>query len=86
VSIIGVCGHDIKKIQGQVSRAQGLSQEDVLTEPSGEHFNKPGHGVHHMRGLVLEKVCSKDPYILKAREHKYIQKLDSFRNGLKKEA
>ena len=27
-----------------------------------------------MRGLALEKVRSKDPYILKAREHMYIKK------------
>ena len=42
---------------------------DVFTEPSGEHFNKPGHGVHHLKGQVIEMVRGNDPYILKEREH-----------------
>ena len=60
-------------------------QRDVFTEPSGEHFNKQGHGVHHLKGQVIERVRSNDPYILKAREHMYIQKFDKFRNGLNQE-
>ena len=38
-----------------------------------------------MKGLILERVKDKDPYILKAREHMYIRKFDTFRNGLNRE-
>ena len=79
-------GMTSRKFKDRLAEHRDYPKRDVLTEPSGEHFNKPGHGVHHMRGLALEKVRSKDPYILKAREHMYIQKLDTFRNGLNKEA
>jgi hypothetical protein len=75
-----------RKFKDRLAEHRGYPKRDVLAEPSGDHFNKPGHGVHHMRGLALEKVRNKDPYILKAREHMYIQKLDTFRNGLNKEA
>ena len=54
---------------------QDYPKRDVLTEPSGEHFNQPGHGVHHLRGQAIEKVRNKDPYVLKAREHMLIQNL-----------
>ena len=51
-------------------------KREVLTEPAGDHFiNTPGHSVSDLRGCVLEKV----------REHFYIQKFDSYRNGLNKE-
>ena len=50
-----------------------------------QHFNIPGHSVADIEGIVLEKVRSEDPFILKTREHYYIQKFDSFRNGLNKE-
>ena len=51
-----------------------------------------GHGVHYLKllinylkGQVIEKVRSKVTYILKAREHMYIQKCDHFQNGLNQE-
>ena len=58
----------------------------MLTEPSGEHFNLPGHTVADLEGLVLEQVKDKDPFVLKVREHMMIQRFDSFRNGLNKES
>ena len=60
-------------------------KRDVLTEPSGEHFNTRGHSVADLKGQVLEKVRSVDPYILRAREAMLIKKFDSFRHGLNKE-
>ena len=56
-----------------------------LETPSGYHFNQPGHDVSHFAGLVLEKVKSSDPFVLRAREFLHIQKFDSYRNGLNKE-
>ena len=60
-------------------------KRDVLTEPSWEHFSQKGHSVADLNGQVLEKVRSKDPFILKARESFLIKKFDTFRNGLNKE-
>ena len=56
-----------------------------LETPSGFHFNQPGHDVSHFAGLVLEKVKSNDPFVLRAREFLLIQKFDVYRNGLNKE-
>ena len=28
----------------------------IVSEPSGEHFSKPGHIVAHLKGQVLEKL------------------------------
>ena len=53
-----------------------------LDTPSGGHFNQQGHELSHLGGLVLEHVKSSDPFVLRAREFLYIQKFDTFRNGL----
>ena len=57
----------------------------VLETPSGHHFNQSGHDLSHLAGLVLEAVKSSDPFVLRAREFLFIQKFDTFRNGLNKE-
>ena len=56
-----------------------------LDKSSGYHFNKAGHNLSHLAGLVLEHVKSDDQFVLRAREYLYIQKFDSYRNGLNME-
>ena len=50
---------------------------DITVQPSGEHFTKLGHSVHDLEGLVIEKVHSKDPFVLQARESQIIRNFDS---------
>ena len=57
----------------------------ILDKPSGFHLNQPGHDLSHLSGLVLEQVRSEDPFVLRAREFLFIQKFDTYRNGLNKE-
>ena len=64
---------------------QYYAKSENVFQPSGEHFNKPGHSLHDMRGLVLEQVRNKDPFVLKARETLLIQKFNTFNQGLNKE-
>ena len=52
-----------------------------LETPSGFHFNQPGHFAR----LVLEKVKSSNPFVLRVREFLHIQKFDGYRNRLNKE-
>ena len=54
----------------------------TLDKPSGWHFNQQGHELSHLAGLILEHVKSSDPFVLRAREYLFIQKFDTFRNGL----
>ena len=41
-----------------------------MDEPSAQHFCQAGHSAHDLVPLGLEHVMSKDPFILKAREHR----------------
>ena len=56
-----------------------------VDKSSGYHFNKSGHNLSHLAGLVLEHVKSDDAFVLRAREYLYIQKFDCYRNGLNME-
>ena len=56
-----------------------------MDEPSAQHFCQAGHNGHDLVALGLEQVRSKDPFVLRAREHLLIKKFDSFRNGLNQE-
>ena len=78
-------GLSSRKFQTRFSEHLGYIKSDKFTEPSGEHFNLPGHSLHDIEGLVLEKVRSSDPFVLRARETLLIQNFDCYRNGLNKE-
>ena len=75
----------MNSFQKRFSDHRDYVKRGVTNEPSGEHFSSTGHDVSHMKGLVLEKVRDQDPYVLKAREHMYIKKFDTFRHGLNRE-
>ena len=79
---VGMTSRQFKKRMGE---HRDYVKRDVLTEPAGEHFNQRGHTVADLKGQVIEKVRSKDPFIIRARESMLIQKFDSFRQGLNKE-
>ena len=42
-------------------------------QPTGEHFNLPGHELFHLKASVLEKVWDLVRSLLKVRESKYIR-------------
>ena len=78
-------GKTTRTFKDRLAEHRDYPKRDVTSEPSGKHFTLPGHNVSQLKGLVLEKVRSKDPYVLKAREHFFIQKFDTFRHGLNQE-
>ena len=42
-------------------------------QPTGEHFNLPGHELYHLKVSVLEKVWDHGRSLLEVRESKYIR-------------
>ena len=79
------CGMTKRKFSVRMSEHRDYAKFHKTEEPSGSHFNNPGHSFHNIQGLAIEQVRSKDPFILKARENWLIKKFDCYRNGLNKE-
>ena len=78
-------GMSSRKFQTRFSEHLGYIKSEKCSEPSGEHFNLPGHKLSDIEGMVLEQVFSDNPYILRAREALMIQKFDAFKFGLNQE-
>ena len=74
-----------RTFQARMSEHRDYPKRDVTTEPSGMHFTQRGHNVSDLKGLVLEEIKSKDPFVLRARENMLIKKFDTFRHGLNNE-
>ena len=77
-------GLTTRTFKARISEHKQYVRSKLLDKPSGFHFNQPGHDLSHFSALVLEKVKSPDPFVLRAREFLYIQKFDTYRNGLNK--
>ena len=46
-------------------------------DPTGQHFNLPGHNISHMEISILEKVYSQSRAVREARESFYIQEFQT---------
>ncbi len=78
-------GRTKRQFKTRLGEHLGYIGNENSEEPSRLHFSLPGHNKHHLQGLGIKQVRSKDPFVIKAREHKYIQLFDSFRRGLNQE-
>ena len=78
-------GRTKRQFKTRLGEHLGYIGNENSEEPSRLHFSLPGHNKHHLIGLGIEQVRSEDPFIIKAREHKYIQLFDSYRRGLNQE-
>ena len=78
-------GLTTRPFRNRLSEHKQYVRSEMLDKPREFHFNPAGHSLSHLSGLVLEHVRSSDPFVLKAREFYYIQKFDTYNNGLNKE-
>jgi hypothetical protein len=63
----------------------GYVRNKQLHKATGEHFNLPGHQIHHMKFTMLEQVKSPDPLYGREREKLLIRKFNTFYDGINKE-
>ena len=69
--------------RGYVNNYENHLREGKRTEPTGEHFNKPGHsGVSDMKFQIIEKLFSNNRVMRKTRESMYIKEFHSEHNGI----
>ena len=76
---IGETKFDLKT---RISQHLGYINTKKLDQPTGKHFNQPGHSKHNLRATVLKKVKVNDLQYRKEREHFHIRKFQTFCRGL----
>ena len=75
-------GETNRKLKDRLADHRGYVTSGVVTQPTGAHFNLPGHSVANLTVTILEKVKKKCNLYRKQRESYFIQKLNTFHEGL----
>ena len=78
-------GQSGQKCAQRMAQHRGYVNNRNLNQPTGNHFNQPGHSVSDMKITVLEKVKQRDELYRREREKYFINKFDTFKNGLNKQ-
>ena len=75
-------GETDRELADRFSDHRGYVKNKHLNQPTGFHFNQPGHDISDMTVIVLEKVKKNDEIYRKQREKYLINKFNTFRNGM----
>ena len=78
-------GKSTRSFSCRLAEHKYYAMSDNQEQPSGRHFNSGSHSVADLKGCILESVKSRDKHVLHMRERYYIQKFDTYRNGLNQE-
>ena len=77
-------GETERNFKERVKEHLGYARNFKLNQPSGLHFNLPGHNLHNMKFTIIEKVRSNDPLYRREREKYHIDKLNTYHAGMNK--
>ena len=79
-------GETKRSLKARFGDQLGYVRNKNLKEPTGKHFNLPGHNITMMQISVLEKVWSSSDALRKERETMYINKFQSKYLGLNRKS
>ena len=77
-------GKTERKIVDRFSEHRGYVKNKIISQPTGEHFNLPGHSLSDMTITVIEKVKKQETNYIKERESYFIRLFNSYYNGINK--
>ena len=77
-------GESDRCLRYRISEHLGYIRNNKLSQPTGYHFNKPGHNISNLSVTIIEKVKKKEMTYRKERETYLIRKFDTFYKGMNK--
>ena len=78
-------GETGRLVKFRIADHRGYISNQVTSKATGAHFNLPGHSLADMTFTILEQVKYNDKAYRKERESYYINKFDTFHQGLNRE-
>ena len=78
-------GQSGQNFASRIAQHRGYIQNRKFNQPTGYHFNQPGHSVSDMSVTILEKVKYRDKLYRREREKYPINKFDTYKNGMNKQ-
>ena len=61
---------------------KGYIKNKKLNQPTGHHFNSPGHSIDDLKIFIIEKVRKQDDVYRKIREQFHINKFNTYYEGM----
>ena len=77
-------GETERSLKERLGEHKTYIKSEKLNEATGEHFNKPGHSIEHLKVTVLEQIKQSDTLYRKERESYFIRKFNTFNRGINK--
>ena len=77
-------GETHRPLKDRFGEHRGYVNRKEVKKATGDHFNSSGHSISDMRIQIVEKMFTRDIFFRKQREHFFINKFDTKRNGLNK--
>ena len=77
-------GESERVLKNRLAEHIGYVKSKNINQPTGEHFNLPGHTLSNMNILILEKVKNFNTNYRKEREKYLIRKFNTYYNGMNK--
>ena len=77
-------GESERNLRDRISEHKTYIRTNKLNQPTGEHFNRPGHSLANLKITILEQMKTDSTLYRKERESYLIRKFDSYNRGMNK--
>ena len=77
-------GESKRSLKERFTDHKGYVKSNIKSQPTGHHFNLPGHDISNMTVTILEQSKKRDDFYRKERERYLINKFDTYENGMNK--
>ena len=77
-------GETERPLKHRIGEHKTYVRRNKLNEPTGEHFNRPGHSLENLKITILEKMKNENKCYRKERESYLIRKFNTFNLGINK--
>ena len=75
-------GESGRPLRYRLAEHRGYVVNHLTNQPTGAHFNSPGHSLSDMKIMILEQVKIQDPNYRKEREKYFINKFNTYYVGM----
>ena len=75
-------GESERSLKDRISEHKGYIKNKHLDKATGSHFNERGHNIENMKVCIIEKTKKSSDQYRKERERFFIQKFNTYHNGI----
>ena len=75
-------GESERSLKERISEHKGYIKNNHQDKATGAHFNQKGHTLEHMKVSIIEKVKKQEESYRKERERFFIQKFNTYHQGM----